>query len=238
MEIIDSIKQSKVFFEGKNNSSEFCDCEKCKISRYRHTHEPHLSDPDHSYWNYLKYCIEQVTVDGIWLEFGVGSGKSISFIAAYKPDVEVYGFDSFEGLPEDWVFSDSKVYKKNTYSRNGMPPEIKQKNVKLVKGMYIDTLPVFCNQLSQQAAFIHIDCDLYTSTKQVLDTLHSNAMIKNGTVILFDEFYNYQHFEKYEYKAFVDFISESKLSYKWIAHTESFVDWNGNQCALVIESGS
>jgi len=235
MDIITELKKSKKFIEGRNSSLELCNCEKCRISKYRHTHEPNLSDPNHSYWNYLKYCIEQVKVDGIWMEFGVGSGKSISFIAENKLNKKIYGFDSFDGLPEDWVFSDKKTYRKDTYSRNGIPPEIKHNNIELIKGMFIDTLPTFCLNIKEQAAFIHIDCDLYSSTKQVLDILNSNLMIGNGTIILFDEFYNYQNFEKYEYKAFIDFIEEAKLKYEWIAHTESFVDWNGNQCALIIK---
>lgn len=59
-------------------------------------------------------------------------------------------------------------------------------------------------------------------------------MILSGTVILFDEFYNYQNYQDYEYRAFLDFIKITKLPYKWIAHTDSFVDWNGNQGALVV----
>lgn len=235
MDIISELKQSKKFTEGKNNSLEYCGCDKCKISRYRHTHEPDLSDPGHSYWDYLKYCIEQVNAEGCWLEFGVGSGKSLSFIARNKPDSAIYGFDSFEGLPEDWTFSDTKIYTKNTYSRHGIPPQLTQKNIQLIKGLFHETLPGFCERTNKPAAFVHIDCDLYSSTKQVLDILHSCSMLQRGTVILFDEFYNYQNFKNYEYKAFADFIKESQLTYKWIAHTESFVDWNGNQAALVLE---
>ncbi len=232
--IISELKKSKKFVEGKNDSSKYCECEKCKISRYRHTHEPNLSDPNHSYWEYLKYCIKQANSDGIWMEFGVGSGKSISFIAQNNPDAEIIGFDSFCGLPEDWIFSDKKVYKKESYSRNGIAPKLSFKNIELVKGMFNKTLPKFCKNTTKQASFIHIDCDLYSSTKNVLDILYNASMITKGTIILFDEFYNYQNFEDYEYKAFVDFVSETKINYEWIAHTESFVDWNGNQAALKI----
>jgi predicted O-methyltransferase YrrM len=232
--IITELKKSKKFTEGENTSLKYCRCEKCKISRYRHTHEPNLSDPDHSYWEYLKYCIKQATSDGIWLEFGVGSGKSISFMAQNNPNAKIFGFDSFYGLPEDWVYSDKKVYKKESYSRNGIAPKLDFKNIELVIGPFEQTLPGFCEKIHKPASLIHIDCDLYSSTKSVLDTLHSASMLKKGTIVLFDEFYNYQNFEDYEYKAFVDFVSETKINYEWIAHTESFVDWNGNQAALKI----
>lgn len=234
LDIISEIKKSKKFVEGENTSRNICDCEKCKISRYRHTHEPELADPDHSFWDYLKFCISEADTDGIWMEFGVGSGTTISFISENRPEVIIYGFDSFFGLPEDWNISDEKTHKKNHYSRNGIPPEIERKNVKLIKGLFTETLPDFCKKIGKRASFIHIDCDLYSSTKQVLDILHTNSMLKSGTVILFDEFYNYQNFKEYEFKAFIDFFEESKLSYRWIAHTESFVEWNGNQAALKI----
>ncbi len=233
-DIITEIKKSKKITEGKSPGNAICYCEKCQISRYRHTHEPELSDSKHSYWDYLKYCIQQVSVHGLWMEFGVGSGKSISFIAKNCAPNIVYGFDSFEGLPEDWIFSDNKIYKKNSYSRDGVAPDIGPSNVKLIKGLFEDTLSAFCDRYNKQAAFIHIDCDLYSSTFHVLETLFKKNMIAAGTVVLFDEFYNYQNYQDYEYKAFKEFTQKTKLPYKWIAHTDSFVDWNGNQCAVVV----
>ncbi|MPS71617.1 MAG: class I SAM-dependent methyltransferase [Chryseobacterium sp.] len=232
MDIIAELKKSEKFTEGKNTSVKYCQCEKCLISRYRHTHEPNLSDPNHSYWQYLKFCIEQADTNGIWLEFGVGSGKSISFIAKQNEKTKIYGFDSFFGLPEDWIFSNNKVYKKDSYSRNGLAPNINQENIELIIGLFNETLPEFCSKNKNRASLIHIDCDLYSSTKDVLDILYSHSMIKSGTIILFDEFYNYQNYENYEYKAFTEFIKETRINYEWIAHTESFVDWNGNQAAL------
>lgn len=232
--IINDLQKSKRFTEGASPVDVLCLCEKCSISRYRHTHEPELADARHSYWDYLNYCIQQVSIDGLWLEFGVGSGKSISFIAEHAAPHKVYGFDSFEGLPEDWVFSENKIYRKSAYSRDGVAPKIQPKNVELIQGLFADTLSDFCDRYPTQAAFIHIDCDLYSSTELVLNTLFSKNMISKGTIILFDEFYNYQNYRDYEYKAFQDFIVKTKLSYTWIAHTNSAVDWNGNQCALII----
>ena len=64
--------------------------------------------------------------------------------------------------------------------------------------------------------------------------IFNKNMILTGTVILFDEFYNYQHYRDYEYRAFQEFIKMTKMPYQWIAHTDSFVDWNGNQSALIV----
>ena len=39
---------------------------------------------------------------GLNLEFGVFKGVTISAVAKARPDLIFHGFDSFEGLPEDW----------------------------------------------------------------------------------------------------------------------------------------
>src|SRR5688500_2905006 len=109
-QILKEIKQSRKFTEGFNTSVEGCRCERCVISRYRHTSDPDLMDTSHTYWEYLAYCMSQVTLNGLWLEFGVGKGSTIDFIAGHSFGRTVVGFDSFEGLPEDWKMSDSLTY--------------------------------------------------------------------------------------------------------------------------------
>lgn len=50
------------------------------------------------------------TIDGgVIVEFGVADGGSIGWFTKKYPDVTVFGFDSFEGLPEDWMI-DKKLY--------------------------------------------------------------------------------------------------------------------------------
>ena len=44
--------------------------------------------------------------EGYWFEFGIHEGETIVYTAGMKlnvPDFKIYGFDSFEGLPEDWL---------------------------------------------------------------------------------------------------------------------------------------
>jgi hypothetical protein len=235
LQILQEIKQSKKFYEGLNTSIEGCSCERCLVSRYRHIHDPELMDEGHIYWDYLKYCISKVVLDGLWLEFGVGRGATIDFIAENNNGKQITGFDSFEGLPEEWKLSDSLVYSKGKYSLSGTLPAVKNKNVKIEKGYFAETLSSFLFKNKQKAAFIHIDCDLYSSTLFVLNTLHNHNKLVAGTIILFDELYNYQYFEEHEFKAFKEFFSRTGLKYQWIAHTESPVVWNGNQAALIIE---
>ncbi len=233
-QILKEIKASKKFTEGFNDSPEGCSCDRCLVSRYRHTGQPELMDTNHSYWDYLNYCISEVSINGLWLEFGVGMGSTIDFIAERTYGRTVIGFDSFEGLPEDWKLSDTLTYLKGHYNLSGTIPPLKSKNVRLVRGYFEETLPDFLSRNEQTCAFVHIDCDLYASTLFVLETLHKHHKLVKGTVILFDELYNYQYFEQHEFRAFVEFFSENDLKYTWIAHTSSPVVWNGNQAAIVI----
>jgi hypothetical protein len=234
-EILKGIKASKKFTEGFNSSEEGCRCERCLVSKYRHTSQPELMDTSHSYWDYLRYCISQVSINGLWLEFGVGKGTTVDFIAENSHGRTIIGFDSFEGLPEDWKMSDTLTYLKGQYSLSGTIPPLKSKNVRLVRGFFHDTLDDFLERNSQVAAFIHIDCDLYNSTLYVLETLHKHNKLVKGTMILFDELYNYQYFDQHEFRAFQEFFAKTGLTYSWVAHTSSPVVWNGNQAAIIIE---
>jgi len=163
----------------------------------------------------LEFAVSQVNPHGLWLEFGVYKGKSIRRIAAQTRN-KVYGFDSFEGLPADWILS----YRKGDFSLRGAEPQGLPSNVKLVKGLFEHTLPDFLETHEGPVAFLHIDCDLYTSTKTVLSLLRDR--LAPGTVIVFDEFFNFPRWQEHEYRAFVEFAAEARLSYVFIGYASSY----------------
>lgn len=135
----------------------------------------------------LRECLEFVTFDGLYMEFGVWKGFTINFIADLCPTKVIYGFDSWNGLPEDWVVSKQRVIQKGSFSLNGTPPSVRN-NVKLIHGMFDETLPLFAETVeNNNIAFIHIDCDLYSSTKTIFQYL--GHLFAPGTVIVFDEYY-------------------------------------------------
>ena len=150
------------------------------------------------------------------MEFGVFQGKSINIISAAKPDKIIYGFDSFEGLPDIWWQEDK--YPKGHFSLNGKLPPV-NKNVRLIKGWFNETLPAFVKEHSEPCAFIHIDCDLYSSAQTVLEILKNQII--SGTVIAFDEYYNYPGWQEGEYKVFAEFVAESDLEFEYIARTNT-----------------
>jgi hypothetical protein len=146
----------------------------------------------------------------LWLEFGVASGKTINYISNFTNDI-VYGFDSFEGLPEKW----RDTCDKGAFSMHGNLPNV-NKNVKLIKGLFQDTLSEFLNIHNQPISFIHMDADLYSSTKFVLDAIKTR--LDKDCIIIFDEMVNYPGFDgdTGELKAFYEFINENKVDYEWI----------------------
>ena len=161
-------------------------------------------------------------VAGLVLEFGVASGKSINFIARSLPQETIYGFDSFEGLPEDWTFR----YRKGHFAQQ--LPEVAE-NVELVVGLFGDTLPGFLAQHPEDVSYLHIDCDLYSSTRTILELLGDR--IRPGTVIVFDEYFNYQSWRQHEHKAFMEFVEARKVKFHFLGAVQSSV-----QASVLIDS--
>lgn len=160
-------------------------------------------------------ALSRVNVDGLHLEFGSGwKGKSIDYLADHIDGV-IHGFDSFEGLPEEWFGE----YGVGSLSSSGKLPKVKE-NVHLHKGWFDDVLPEFLKHHVGPAAFLHIDCDVYKSAKTVFNCL--GEKIVSGTVIQFDEYFNYPGWKNHEYKAFQEFVSERGLSYQYIGYAEQY----------------
>jgi len=179
----------------------------------------------------LKYCLLRCPMEGLFLEFGVEEGSSINFISStiekrIERDVQnrlvasedidllkskiIHGFDSFQGLPEDWG-----TCKAGAYSTDGRIPKVRS-NVKLHVGLFENTLPEFIKENPGNVSFIHIDSDLYSSAKTVLFSLHEK--IVKGTIIVFDEYFNYPGWRNNEFKAFQEFVEKFNVNYEYIAY--------------------
>lgn len=159
------------------------------------------------------YALPKINGNGLILEFGVRGGKTIREIAKRINNRICYGFDSFEGLPEDWS---GQPYPKGYYSENGRIPKV-PKNVKLYKGWFSKTLPMFLEKNDAPVDFVHFDCDLYSSTKTILDLL--GKKFTKGTLLTFDEYFNYPTWQQHEFKAFKEFVKKNKISYHYLAFT-------------------
>lgn len=164
----------------------------------------------------LKFASDHVTIDGLYLELGVCTGTTINFIGALNPHKKIYGFDSFEGLPEDWVRGDRIIPKGSLGLKNpsNLPPVLH--NIQLIKGWFDDTLPPFAKNTNKPIALLHIDCDIYSSTVSTFQ--HLEGLINEGTIIVFDEFYNYPGYENHEFKAFSEFLESHHLQAEYLAY--------------------
>lgn len=179
----------------------------------------------------LRYCLNNnmIDLDGLWLEFGVHRGKTLDLISRYTKN-DVYGFDTFSGLDAPWPGTPSGnmlafdvggsppsfVYPLDPYLRGCSSKKKKRfsKNVNFVTGRFEETLEGFLESQNQKISFIHMDCDIYQSTKTVFDTCANS--IKHGCIIVFDELVNYKNYHNHEIKAFEEFVLENNITFEWI----------------------
>jgi hypothetical protein len=161
----------------------------------------------------LSYALSRATLEGLYAEFGVNQGGTINYIAKKKPDHMIHGFDSFEGLPEDWAGNSTFA---GYFNCNGTLPKVAE-NVVLHKGWFKDTVPKFASNCPGPMAFLHVDCDLYSSTVTIFKALGDR--IVPGTVIVFDEYFNYPNWTSHEHKAFREFMAASGKKFKYIGYS-------------------
>ncbi|MCC6588520.1 MAG: class I SAM-dependent methyltransferase [Bryobacterales bacterium] len=138
-------------------------------------------------------------LNGLYCEFGVYTGGTINYIASRTSSV-VHGFDSFEGLPEAWRAG----FATGAFAIRNLPGV--RPNVRLYKGWFKDTLPVFKKDHPEPLAFGHLDADLYVSTRDVFEALGDRIVA--GTILQFDEYVNYPGWQEGEKKAFEEFCAK------------------------------
>lgn len=148
----------------------------------------------------------------LYLEFGVWKGDSMRCWSKLltNPASALHGFDSFEGLPDDWSFA----YPKGAFSVAGKIPDIDDSRVQFFKGWFEDTLPDY--QLPKHdVMFVNCDADLYSSTKTILTYIGPH--LRPGDYLYFDEF----HHGADERRAFSEFVKSSECQFSLAACSQS-----------------
>ena len=158
----------------------------------------------------LRYCVDEAPAGAI-LEFGVAGGNTIREIGARAKNRPVHGFDSFEGLPEHWS---GHVTMRGAFNQGGKLPSVPE-NVTLHKGWFEATLPAWKAAHADRVGFLHVDCDIYSSARFVLANLADRFQI--GTVIRFDEYFNYPNWRQHEFRAWQETVAAFDLRYDYIA---------------------
>jgi hypothetical protein len=169
---------------------------RCRLGVLNHVLRHHSIHPDHAV-----------------LEFGVFKGASLNVIAKDFRHKTVYGFDSFEGLPEPWVRPD-KGFEAGHFTLDGIPPKV-EPNVRLYKGWFKDTIGPFKRDILKDTpiGLLHVDCDLYSSTVDILQGLKDNL---HETIIVFDDLINHPNWEQGEAKALYELLEEGEFHWQWI----------------------
>ncbi|MGI9603389.1 MAG: class I SAM-dependent methyltransferase [Acidimicrobiales bacterium] len=157
----------------------------------------------------LTYASRHAPDEGLVLEFGVRTGTTTNHLARLWPETTVYGFDSFQGLPEDWTGWTSV---EGEFGGEGIPTVAD--NVELVVGWFDETLPGFVRDHRAQVALVHIDSDLYSSARTILSNLAPQIAV--GTVIVFNEYFNYPNWKEHEFKAFQEFCRDHSVEYDYL----------------------
>ena len=157
-------------------------------------------------YSHLTHALNKVKLDGYVMEFGVYQGLTLKIISEHFSKQTVWGFDSFEGLPETW-FMKSQVGARRSQQPPGkfaldkqelqvLVNQFAKRKVKLIPGWFNQTIVPWMNDNPGVISFLHIDCDLYSSTIDILTLL--NDRIVPGTVIVFDEMYPWNDVDQYD----------------------------------------
>mmetsp|Transcript_8999 Transcript_8999/g.31536 ORF Transcript_8999/g.31536 Transcript_8999/m.31536 type:complete len:186 (+) Transcript_8999:359-916(+) len=156
------------------------------------------------------------------LECGVYHGRSLRMFRELT-DRPMHGFDSFEGLPEAWGHEPAASY---SYARDTGGAQLPSVDgAQMHAGWFSDTLPPF---LAKQApgyapAIVHLDCDLYSSTMDVLAALGKAARDGTaggleGTVLVFDDYLGgHETWMQDQHKALLDAANDFGWRYEYIA---------------------
>jgi O-methyltransferase len=149
-----------------------------------------------------------------YLEFGVSGGHSFAWWLKKNshPDSRFTGFDTFEGLPEDWG-----GFSKGAMSTQSQVPQTDDARASFIKGLFQDTLPAFLNSFDKNSRkVIMMDADLYTSTLFVLTSLAQ--FLQKGDIIFFDQFNVPMH----EFLAFTHFTNSYYRKMELIGAANNF----------------
>lgn len=179
--------------------------------------------------------VDYELIEGDIFEFGVYTGRSLALLSHFHQlnkqsihkipfERKIVGFDSFNGLPctdghprwQTELFSINHSYHPICKLGEKVTPSVVYElfeKCELPKPFiehedFNHTLkPTY-----QKSAIIHIDCDVYQSTKDVL--IKMEPTFQEGTIILFDDWFNFKaNPNKGEQRAFKEFVNITKWKF-------------------------
>jgi hypothetical protein len=129
----------------------------------------------------------------------------------------VYGFDSFEGLPKPDTVYDTEYWKEGMYAAD--IEDVKERlkcsenpHVKLIKGWFSEAFKFEEAKNIKQIAFARIDCDLYHPAVECLDYLKER--LADNAILVFDDWQNDLRYG--ETKAFYEWLPNSGWKFDFL----------------------
>ncbi len=168
--------------------------------------------------NLYEALISQQGVDTLpidYFAFGVCGGYSFKWWLAHNSnaDSRFYGFDTFEGLPEDFG-----PFAKGTMAAALESLNITDARASFYKGLFQDTLNPFLEQYKNgRRKLIHLDADIFSATLFSLSQLYK--YLNEGDIILFDEL----AVPTNEFMAFKIFSESFYINYEVIAAANNYL---------------
>lgn len=157
----------------------------------------------------LKWALNQpglVQRTGTWCEFGVQAGSTLVKIFQQCGDAVCWGFDSFHGLPENW----NSEHPKGSFKQTNLP--VPPDGVNLMVGWYKNTLPAFLPP--SPITFVHMDCDLYSSAREVMLQLLGRKLLASGAVMVWDDVFT-EPYDKGIVRALYE-AAEAGFRFEWL----------------------
>jgi hypothetical protein len=144
----------------------------------------------------LARTCERDGVPGALVDCGTFNGGSATMMSTGAPTREVWGFDSFEGLPpagqrdpsraDEWEgelkASEAKV--REAFARFAHPERLR-----VVKGWFQDTFPETVDQIDR-IALLHADGDWYDSVRLTLETFYPK--VSPGGFVVIDDYRDWE----------------------------------------------
>jgi hypothetical protein len=169
-------------------------------------------------WKQFLETVRRQSIPGGLVEFGVSVGNSLEMLINYCEEIglhiPIYGFDSFEGLPEPTAH-DMPYWRKGEFAADfdAVSRRLKtdaRPNVKLVKGWFHDTLArPEIREAIRTVAFARIDCDLYEPACECLAFLEDR--LADGAYLCFDDWTD--DAQTGETRAFFEFADHTRTKY-------------------------
>jgi hypothetical protein len=171
-------------------------------------------------------AMKQYPTRDLVLEFGVYKGGMINYQARRFSKLQFVGFDSFEGLQEQW----NGMFPAKTFDVGGKLPRVRR-NVTLVKGWFSQSVPKWKeeNPDLRTPLLIHIDCDTYNATVDVMELC--SEYVEHGIIMHFDDYFGFPNWRNGGFKALKEY--SERLGWRL-----TYLSYGTKEVSVAVECGS